>query len=230
MSRALLGTFSLLLAGLTNAQACTWCEQPSRFELGYLETYFPKALVSVEEYFTDMCPDAIATALGSMVELLGQRTYYYFKNNPDEFAVGEYFENILQQCKIVGEYLDRASVDKETGRVQVQKSVFIVDPYAAKNRQPLLSCMHENGRTEQFDFYAFTFDYNLKMFNEGIRFCLLSQAYHYSTEIERLVEKLRGSSYEAPYQEVVKRSKDLISLLRSRLGIQELQGTNGKMH
>ncbi len=212
------------------ARACDFCHSPERFEEEYLETYFPKAFVSIEEYFTQMCPDAIATSLGSIVELLGQRTYYYYKNHRQNFKQGEYWDNIVEQCKIVGDYLERARVDIESGSVLVPQSTIFFDYDAMQESKQLLSVFHENGHKAHFDFYAFYFDYNVKLFNEGIGFCLLSQAYHYSKELERLVEKLRGSSYEASYQEVVKRSKELISLLRSRLGIEELQGSDAKTH
>ena len=229
MSKLLFGALCALFLAAP-LRACTWCEQSSRFELDYLEAYFPKALVSIEQYFTDMCPEAIAASLGSMVELLGDRTSYYFVNDPGSFKAGEYFENILEQCRLVGEYLERARVNIDTGSVVVPDSTMYFDIGASQNTQPLLSYLHAQGHDEHFDFYAFYFDYANKMFNEGIRFCLLSQAYQYSKEQERLVEKLRGSSYESSYQEAVKCSADLVGLLRSRLGIEELQGMNGQAH
>ena len=211
-------------------RACDWCEQPQKFEQDYLETYFPKAFVSIEDYFTQMCPDAIAASLGSIVELLGERTYYYYKNHRDNFELGEYWENIVEQCRIVSDYLERARVNVQDNSVSLPEATIFYDFDASQQTKPLLSVFHENGQNAHFDFYAFYFDYHVKLFNEGIRFRLLSQAYHYSKELERYVEKLRSSSYEATYQEVVKRSKELISLLRSRLGIEELQGTDAKTH
>ena len=222
------GSAFALLLFCTPIRACDFCENPERFEQEYLTTYFPKAFVSIEEYFTQMCPDAIATSLGSMVELLGERTYNYYKNHRENFEQGEYWENIVEQCKIVGDFLERARV--ENGIVVVPESSVFFDFDAMQESKQLLSVFHDKGQKAHFDFYAFYFDYNNKLFNEGIRFCLLAQAYHYSKELERLVEKLRGSRYEASYQEVVKRSKELIGLLRSRLGIEELQGTDAQIH
>ena len=218
--------YLLLLALLcTPVRACDWCEFPEKFEQDYLQTYFPKAFVTIEDHFTQMCPSAIATSLGSMVALLGERTYYYYKNHRDNFELGEYWENMVEQCRIVADFLERARVhDDDTVAVPAGSMLFDFD--AMQETQPLLSVFSEHDQQSQFDFYAFYFDYNVKLFNEGIRFCLLSQAYHYSKEMERLVEKLKSSPYEASYQEVVKRSKELISLLRSRLGIEEMQGGN----
>ena len=222
--------FLVLFALLcTPARACDWCDEPKKFEQDYLETYFPKALVSIEDYFTEMCPDAIATCLGSIVELLGERTYFYYKNHRDSFELGEYWENMVEQCRIIADYLERARVDDDN-RVALPAGSMLFDFDSMQETKPLLSVFSELDQPSHFDFYAFYFDYNVKLFNEGIRFCLLSQAYHYSKELERLVEKLRSSPYEASYQEVVKRSKELISLLRSRLGIEEMQGTNAKAH
>ncbi|MCB9493410.1 MAG: hypothetical protein H6679_03985 [Epsilonproteobacteria bacterium] len=70
-----------------------------------------------------------------------------------------------------------------------------------------------------FRFYALCFDYLIKLFNEGIMFKDTIMANKYQAELNYVMGKLRGSSFESDYQEALKTCRELYQLLELHLGV-----------
>ncbi len=188
----------------------------------YVHTYYPKAYVVCEEYFAGMNADQIDGALTELMSVLGDKIWFYFQNEKKGFTLGEYWENVIEQCRIIASFLQRTRVNPDDKSIIPKDLSFHEELLGFNDGVPLLSYFKSEGKRGHYDFYAFYFDYLVKMFNEGIRFQLISQSYRYERRMERVMAKLRGSLYESRYQEVITRGKELISLLRQRLGLEDL--------
>lgn len=197
----------------------------SKFYLEYLEKYYPKAFVITEEYMPQMCPIAAATALDEVLKMLAYKTYFYFQNRPKGFLAGEYLENIKEQLGIITRFLSYASVSNG----KVVASSYMTMLFNDKNDsdgEKLIQYWRARRIMTFYDFYAFYFDYLVKLFLEGIRFRILSQASKYYTEITKVFEKLKGSAYESERNERLKIYKELLDLLKSKVSSQDKNDTS----
>lgn len=185
-----IGGIIFLLTFTSTVFACNWCKDQKSLAKEYFEKYYPKAAVITEEYFADMCPEAVDKSLKEFVELLSQNTWFYFRNKPIKFKHSEHWENITEQCKIISVFLNKSGVEDK---------------------------LRAMGKTSYCDFLAMYCDYLVRMFNEGIRFNNLDKAEQHSFRLEDIAGRL-GRTYSS-YNDVVNRCRELISLLKKRLSL-----------
>ena len=198
------------------------------FSRDYLEKYFPKVFIT-RDFFLNMTVDEVAHALGDVVNLLADDPASYFTNPGKPFKIGHFWEHIVDQLSWTSDFIERVAVDNKTGRV-VDKSVD-VDIFSSSyacwqssidtSTQPLATKLAEHGSGTYYQFYALCFDYLKKLFNEGILLFDVQQAMHYYVELEFATQKLRGSTFEARYQEHFKEAYELMNLLKKKLGIKD---------
>lgn len=187
----------------------------------YITVYYPKVYVIIEQYLLAMCPIAADKALGQIVDIYRDMLWFYYQNKPAGFYAGEFWENVIEQCSILMTFVKRARVDFTTNTLFLPGYVSPLEAMAASDSIQLLDYWKQAGKTRVYDFFAFYFDLRLKMFNEGIRFKIYSQATRYKRKLEKSLVDLRGSAYESRYQEAMNKSKELLALLRQRIGIEE---------
>lgn len=191
----------------------------SPFYTLYLKNYYPTAKRILFEYFSRMCPQAIHASLKTVVDLLANHAWFYFKNSPVKFYSAEYWECMVEQCSIIDEFLLYARVRLKDGsvcskRLTYDQLVSKEDPYVR-----LIEYWKNQHMDSAYYFYGFYFDYTNKLFNEGIRFLDLDKAKKYKRDMQRIFRKLKGWRYEKRYEQVISRSGDLINIVRQRLGI-----------
>ncbi len=194
----------------------------------YLACYYPKAFVITYQIFQQMDPEGIEEALRVLVDVLTQKTWFYFFNKPQGFKVIHFWEFIVDQLTIIHDFLSHACVNIANKKVFIPTdddffvlSMLMLSSKArqSRNRKLLIDYLTGPGKTVIYEFYALCFDFVIKLFNEGILLQNLGQAMIYLSELEYLVERLRGSSFEAVYQEAVKTAQELLDLLKQRFGI-----------
>jgi hypothetical protein len=205
-------------------------EKLSAFYSEYIAKYYPKAYV-IRQKFIDMTPEQIAEALNDIVHVFTKEPWFYFRNSPKGFRLIYYWEYVLDQCGIIHDFLKHAKVDLKTKKITLEYS-FAWDDYAgyfnyqedilAPRSQPLLSYLQKNHLSAYTAFFSLSFDYQIKFFNEGILLKNLTQANKYFGEIEYCLEKLRNTPKESDYYESTKICKELLGILKRKLGIDNL--------
>lgn len=204
---------------------CSWCKKlenkneiiiNANFKKDYLEKYFPKAFVITEEYFSQMCPLAVEKSLNSIVKMLANKTYFYFQNKPKGFNFGEHLENILEQLKIIYNFLNYSKVDLKLNLVFNQSIFDFFNDDENPNEIKLFNVWKQSGKDRFYDFYAFYYDCLVIMFLEGIKSLDLSLANKYYSEITKIFDKIRSSKYEASRNEMLKKYKELLEILKTK--------------
>jgi len=138
---------------------------------------------------------------------------------------------VLDQCGIIHDFLKHAKVDLKTKKITFENG-FAWDDFAGyfnyqedvliPKSQTLLSYLQKNNISSYTAFFALAFDYHVKFFNEGILLKNLNIANKYFSEIEYILEKLRNTPKEADYYETTKTCKELLGILKKKLGIDNL--------
>lgn len=207
-------------------------EKLSKFYTEYIEKYYPKAYV-IRQKFLDMTPEQIAEALNDIVHVFTKEPWFYFQNSPKGFRLIYYWEYVIDQCGIIHDFLKHAKVDLTTKIITLENS-FSWEDYSSyfnyqedmqvQRTQTLLSYLQKNYINSYTAFFALAFDYQIKFFNESILLKNLNQANKYFSEIEYILEKLRNTPKEADYYETTKTCKELLGILKKKLGIDTLNG------
>jgi hypothetical protein len=205
-------------------------EKLSSFYSEYIAKYYPKAYV-IRQKFLDMTVEQIAEALNDIVHVFTKEPWFYFQNSPKGFRLIYYWEYVLDQCGIIHDFLKHAKVDLKTKKITFENG-FAWDDFAGyfnyqedvliPKSQTLLSYLQKNNISSYTAFFALAFDYHVKFFNEGILLKNLNIANKYFSEIEYILEKLRNTPKEADYYETTKTCKELLGILKKKLGIDNL--------
>ncbi len=205
-------------------------EKLSAFYTEYIAKYYPKAYV-IRQKFIDMTPEQIASALNDLVHVFTKEPWFYFQNSPKGFRLIYYWEYVLDQCGIIHDFLKHAKVNLETQKITLEDG-FSWDDYASyfnyqdgaavQKKQSLLPYLKQNYVISYTAFFALAFDYQVKFFNESILLKNLNQANKYFSEIEYILEKLRNTPKEADYDKARNTCKQLIGILKKKLGIDNL--------
>lgn len=202
-------------------------QRKERFDFyhDYVLKYYPRAFVITNQIFAHLTVEEVEKSLKQLIDLFVQDPWLYFVNDPKKFKIIHYWECIVDQLSIIYDFLRRAYVDPTTkkifvmeegdsfwARLSFMQQLVQINP-KLKNAKPLANYLILQ------DFYALSFDYVIKLFNEGILLQDLSQAMHYFSELEFLGEKLRGSCYEQEYAEILKTANELLALFKQCNGL-----------
>ena len=203
------------------------------FNEEYLLKYFPKAYVIRERFFSQMTFDEVDQALAAIVELLSEKPEKYFVENSEKINVALYWEHILDQCSLMSEFLKKARVNSQDGKVFLPQNLES-DPQGRyfggfgqgqlskqSPSQSLLLVWRKKNKTAVADFYALCFDYLIKLFNEGFLIKNNKQIDRYYAELEYVFGRMRGTVYESTYQESIKNCKELIALYKTKYRTEE---------
>ncbi len=210
-------------------QAITDDDKTHQFYEEYLAKYYPKALVIRSDFFTNKSPQQVAGALRDFIELLVAEPWFYVANKPEGFKLVYYWEFIMDQCALINAYLKRASVNLEDNVVSVSScspysySYMLPGGNIQKKTMRLLDYLKKKHNDAMGIFYAFSFDYAIKLFNEGILLKSFSKAARYFTDLEFIMEKLQGTAYEAEYQELMTIARQLYALLKQKRGLEDTE-------
>ncbi len=199
-----------------------------KFYEEYLSKYYPKALTIRSNFFTNKDPDQVAGALKAFIDLLATKPWFYVANQPDGFKLTHYWEFIIDQCSLINTYLKKAYINLD------DNLVFLPDrpaynsaySYAAVNQKKtkrLLDYLKSSHKDILGAFYAFSFDYVIKLFNEGILLKDSAKATKYFAGLEFIMEKLQNTSYEAEYQEAMETVKKLSALLKHKYRLDNVE-------
>lgn len=196
----------------------------SKFYENYIAKYYPKAFV-IQEQFFKMTVEEVAASLNDIIYVFVKEPWFYFQNTPKGFRLIFFWEYIIDQLAILHDFLMKARVDKKT------KQIFWPDEKPKYNFWSNFSSFSSDPKSvvlseylkEHFvnvyaDFYALSFDYHVKMFNEGILLKKINQANKYFYEIDYILDRLRGTAKEADYSESRDTCKQVLDVLRKRLG------------
>ena len=206
--------------------------QNGDFYKAYICKYYPKVF-AIRDLFEYMRPMDLEIALHDITVVLSQDPAFYFVDDKEKFKTPMYWEFIVDQCSFIDDFLRQAKVD-------LANDVIIASPrgnngfdegYSAMPSSrgmgnSLLTYLKKTPQAYVFDFYALCFDYLIKLFNEGILIKNMQQAQRYLYELEYVLERLKGSRYEAIYQEALKTSKQLMAKLKKILTKNELEEDN----
>ncbi|MFH1831550.1 MAG: hypothetical protein ABH827_01990 [bacterium] len=203
------------------------------FYTQYIKKYYPKVFVIRELFFEHMTPDQIALALDDIINVFTDQPWFYFVDKSNQISVPSYWEYILDQLSFISEFLCIARVDLITKKISVpeqSKSSFYSnymsylydDKKKTKNTQDLFVYFQNNGKTVVYDFYALSFDFVIKIFNEAILLKDLKCAKRCFTDLEYILKKLAGSLYEQDYQDVLKTCKELLASLKTKCGVDDV--------
>lgn len=198
------------------------------FYQDYLAKYYPKAFVICREYFAHMSPDAILRALQQIIDLFAYDPWLYFSNTPQGFKLTYYWEYVVDQLSLVSDFLNKSLINKTDKKIIPATGddnivlVWALGNPAYKDRQLLCDYLLDLNAPLMYQYYALSFDYLIKLFNEGILMSDMTQAKFYCTELEYVIEKLRGSmEYEALYQEYLTTARELIEMVKQRQGVSD---------
>ncbi len=196
------------------------CEE-NPFYKKYLSKFYPKVFVIRENFFARMTPVHIAEGIANVVYIFSEKPWFYFFDKADGFKIAGYWEYVVDQCSFINEFLKKASVNLTTRRVFLPEkngklSEGIRKMGTGVKTKNLFLYLRDSGCTSVFDFYALSFDYLLKLFNEGILLKDFEMVDRYYYELDFVVKKLFKSKYEADYLEVMKTCKELMTLLKNK--------------
>jgi hypothetical protein len=197
------------------------------FYQDYLAKYYPKVFVMCRDYFVDMTPQEFEKALAHVVELITRQPWFYFVNRPQGFKITRYWELITDQLSWLSEFMHTACCDAVTNKIylptQQDEDDFLRAFLAtgsfqsAKKNMFVDEYLMQSGGQVIYDFYALSFDYLVKLFNEAVLIESVESATYYFAELEFVAEKLQHSCHEAEYQEHLTTAKELLELLKQRL-------------
>jgi hypothetical protein len=196
----------------------------------YLARYYPKAFVITYQIFQHLDPDGIEQALHDIVNIFADKAWFYFFNKPQGFKIIHFWEFIVDQLCIIHDFLEHAcvNIDDQTVFMPSEDDFFVLSMLMlgsksrqSRNRKLLMDYLTAPRKTVIYEFYAQCFDFEIKLFNEGILLQNLGQSMIYLSELEYLVEKLSGSvCFAADYQGAsIKTAQELLDLLKHRFGI-----------
>ncbi len=200
----------------------------------FLTKYYPKAYVIRHCFFEYLTRDELINALDDILTMLIEEPVRYFVNDDEMHAdVTHYWEYIIDQLAILSQFLNRCSVDNE-GKIIFNRSSLCSDDYAnyfsssfdCAYKKPLLSSLTEAQMRVVYKLYALSYDYDNKMFNEGILFSDMHQVKRYEFELGFLSNAMKGSIYEVDYSEAFKTSKEVVALLSQRLSNESSYSTS----
>jgi len=192
----------------------------------YVKVFYPRAYVIRMNVFSFMGPKELVKSLSQLVDIFTFEPWFYFTNDPKKFKIGMYWEYVVDQLRIISDYFKKARIDLETKEIFLPSNIpgyYSVFGRARRRRtRNLFLYLKSHHRQEISDFYALSFDYIIKLFNEGILLKNLKIANKYMSDLEFVMGKLRGTTYEAEYHESLKTCKELVALLKHKLGIDDL--------
>lgn len=189
----------------------------------YMECYYPKAFVISLEYLLSIKLQDLAKVLGQINTIFTQKPWFYYVNDPKRFNLTRFWESIVDQLAIIHEFFVRARVDVAAGAIVLPHNDFFPKSFATvrvqqvKNAPFVIDYLLEQGSKEAEDFFALCFDYELKLFNEGILLKDTKQAQRYMSELEYLEENLRLTRHAQKYDEALKTAKLLFDLLKKKV-------------
>jgi hypothetical protein len=200
------------------------------FYEGYIEQYFPRALVIRSQFLANMPLQDLDQALDDLVTVFKTNPEFYFSNDVARIKIGFYWESVVDQLSLVSEFLKKAYYDPR------KQEIFLLEPLrfgmgstqmnctflrASKKQvfgaKPLITVLADRRLTAIGRFYATYFDYTIKLFNEAILFKEVMEAQRYLRDLEFIVTKLSKTEFERMYQEPIKTCRDLLSILQSHL-------------
>jgi len=190
----------------------------------YLAKYFPKAMVIREKFTEGMSYDAMVIGLHDSVKLLSDNPRFYIANKEEQVRFTHYWEFVLDQLVLINQFLKKAYVNTQDQKIlMIENKYSYLDGYSPEERkkwlkshQAFVDYVLDQHPDILYNFYALMCDYIIKLFNEGILLQDHALANKYYRELEYIVERLGGSSYEFDYQETVKTGKDLLTLLKQK--------------
>lgn len=195
-------------------------DKAKEFYEDYLAKYYPKALVIRSNFLDNKDPKSIAGTLHAFINLLAEQPWFYVADKPDGFKMANYWEYIIDQCALVNDYLKKAYVDLEKNTVYVPtESLYYDFSYFGKAKpkaKQLIEFLKDSHNDVLGEFYAFSFDFVIKLFNEGILVKDFSKALKYKVELEFIMSKLQNTSYESEYQEFLIIAKRIFELLKKK--------------
>ncbi len=200
-------------------------DSKSSFYFEYISKFYPRAYV-IRQKFLKMTSEEVAKAINDVVCVFVKEPWFYFQDTPVGFRLSHYWEYVLDQCGILHHFLRRAKVDLKTNKISVSDD-FSFDEFSfwetgvagKPQKQNLLDLLRKNFTNVYTAFYALSFDYAVKLFNEGILLKDIKQANKFFSEIESIFEKLRDTPKESDYYESIKVCKELLGILKHKLGI-----------
>lgn|GEM_PF-5191551 len=207
-------------------------QERKRFYTDYLAKYYPKVFVIRNQFFAHMTVDQMVIALQEIVDVFTEKPWFYFVDKQDNFVIVRYWEYIVDQLSFVSDFLRKAYVDSKTGSVVLPQSGVSMfgSPFGSsmQARRPavksLLQALNERQKKSVHAFYALSFDYLIKLFNEGILLKSTRLASRFLQDLEFVMNKLQGSEFESDYYEVLKTCKELINILRHKYGVEAYDG------
>jgi len=197
----------------------------------YLSKYFPKAMVIREKFIDGMSYDAVVIGLYDSVKLLSDDPRFYVANKEEIVRFTHYWEFVLDQLVLIHGFLKKAYVNLQNHNILIIENKYsYLDGFALDERKkwlkgnlPFVDYIVRQHPDVIYSFYALMCDYIIKLFNEGILLQDHALANKYYRELEYVVEKLGGSSYEVDYQEATKTGKDLLALLKHKDTIKDVE-------
>jgi hypothetical protein len=198
------------------------------------------------EYFVGMTTQEFEKALTEVVTLISNKPWFYFVNRPQGFKITRYWELITDQLSWLSEFMRTAYCDSTTTKIYLPteqdeedfwKALLASSFQHAKNSsQPVKKKLDEylvaHNMMVFYAFYALTFDYWIKLFNEAILTKSVKVATYYLDQLEYALEqlmrrpqtptseyaaeKLQHSTYEADYQEHISTAKAVLEMLKQR--------------
>jgi hypothetical protein len=197
------------------------------FYRDYIAKYYPKAMVICEDHLARMTPEQIAQTLARVITIFTEQPWFYFVNNPKGFKLIHYWEFVVDQLSIFHTFIGKVRIRKKDNSLWILQGDDELIAYwasggsAFRESTALVDYLADLPNSPLYDFYALSFDYLIKLFNEGILLSIPSQALSYFAELEFIMDKLHGSSYEAEYQEHLTTAQELLMLLKHQLGLDE---------
>jgi hypothetical protein len=199
-------------------------DESHKFYEAYLSQYYPKALVIRERFFSGKDVAEVAGALKGFVNLLATEPWFYVTNTPKGFKLAHYWEFIIDQCSLINAYLKKACVNLETNKVFVPQlhaygdNTFYMYPKKSKfkKEKKLIDYLKNFENEIVASFYALSFDFVVKLFNEGVLLGDMRKANRYQADLTFILSMLQGTMYEAEYQEYMKIVKELWDILKHK--------------
>lgn len=198
-----------------------------RFYVEYLAKYYPKVFVIRSRFFAHMTLDQMAASLQEIVDVFTEKPWFYFVDKQENFIIVRYWEYIVDQLSFISDFLRKSYADVKTGTIIVPKQgVGVLGSSFASQMQrsairPLLAALNERQKKSVYQFYALSFDYLIKLFNEGILLKDTRLASRFLQDLQFVTNQLQGSEFESDYYEVLKTCKELLNILKHKYGVEE---------
>ncbi len=179
---------------------------PSRFSADYLEQYFPRMPVIIDQILPTMCPQAALAMVRDIV--------WFVHDTPAKYFSNQLFPLYRIHYEIVREQLIELLAALE--HVEIIDNRLVVQEVPA-HTNTLIQYARDTDNDAIILLTALVTDFAVQFCYRAVRFQVYAEGYTELETLNKYRRKLRGTRFEKEYNEMSSHYATLVEMLRARL-------------